>query len=183
MASQFRANQFIPRTKEAHEYHCSLLDGPLAGQDSTTYGVNFRSPLNELDNFNVVHNLPQDIMHILFEGVVPYEISLMLKSFIQTSKYFSLETLNSRICSFTYTNFEARDIPTPVQDKILSNPKAIMAQSCKFYQFMLAIKNCRSKELGMCINFISCMKSIYSSTDVEPQHQSATNNWGHSTTW
>ena len=80
-----------------------LLDGALAREDSITYGVNSRSPLSEIHEFSVVDNLPQDIMHILFDGVVPYEMSLMLRNFIGVEKYFiTLETLNSRITSFTY---------------------------------------------------------------------------------
>ena len=108
-----------------------LLDGALAREDSITYGVNSRSPLSEIHEFSVVDNLPQDIMHILFERVVPYEMSLMLRNFIGVEKYFTLETLNSRISSFTYTNHEARDIPTSIHDKIITKPKATMAQSCK----------------------------------------------------
>ena len=65
-----------------HKYHCALLDGPLSYEDSATYGVNFYSPLNCLDNFHVVTQLPQDIMHILLEGVIPYELSFLLTYFI-----------------------------------------------------------------------------------------------------
>ena len=59
---------------QSYDYHCTLLSGPLADQDSTTYGINNRSPLNDLKHFHAANfQLPQDIMHIVLEGVVPYE--------------------------------------------------------------------------------------------------------------
>lgn len=68
-------------------YHCSLLDVQgLGAEFSTTYGINCRSPLNDISNFHVVNQLPQDIMHILLEGVVPYQMSLMLSRFITDNK-------------------------------------------------------------------------------------------------
>ena len=60
-----------------------------------TYGISYRSPLNEIDDFHVANGqLPQDIMHVLFEGVLPKEIKLMLNSFINEQQFFTLDTLN-----------------------------------------------------------------------------------------
>lgn len=128
---QFKSSQFTPRTKETYDYHVSLLDGPLSKENSVTYGVNFRSPLNSLKGFHVADNLPQDIMHVLFEGVLPYEIALMLRNFILVEKYFSLEALNHRISSFTYTDYEVKDKPTMIQYNLLTTTKNV-TQSCKF---------------------------------------------------
>ena len=88
---QFKSDQFIPRTAESYNYHCALLDNPLYKENSTTYGINYCSPLNEFKNFHVVDQLPQDVMHIMMEGVIPYEMLLMLNSFINVQKYFTLE--------------------------------------------------------------------------------------------
>lgn len=43
-------------------------------------GVKFDSPLNELPGFHVQEGLPPDIMHDIFEGIVPYGIKLRLYS-------------------------------------------------------------------------------------------------------
>ena len=89
------------RTPETYNYHCALLDGPLSYEDSVKYGVNFYSPLNDLDNFHVVNQLPQDIMHILLEGVIPYELSLLLTFFIANKKYFTIiDHLNDSISCY-----------------------------------------------------------------------------------
>lgn len=51
---QFKSSQFVPRTPETYDYHCSLLCGAFAKENSTTYGVNYVSPLNKICNFHVV---------------------------------------------------------------------------------------------------------------------------------
>lgn len=82
---QFKARDFTVRTPQTYEYHCALLDGPLSYEDSVTYGVNAMSPLNDIDNFHVVNQLPQDIMHILLEGVISYELVQMLICFVEST--------------------------------------------------------------------------------------------------
>ena len=78
--------------------------------DSVTYGVNFKSILNDLKHFHVAnHQLPQDVMHILLEGVIPYSMKLMLQSFIRNKKYFTLNNLNERIFCFKYSRMEYID--------------------------------------------------------------------------
>lgn len=110
-----KARDFTPRTAETYDYHCSLLDGLFGIEDSITYGVNFPSPLNDLHNFHVVNQLPQDVMHLLFEGVVPYELSLMLTCFVLDNKYFTTDFLNGRIESFTYSTQEVKDKPSRIR--------------------------------------------------------------------
>ena len=113
---QFREKDFILRTPQSYDYHCSLLSGPLAEQDSVTYGVNFRSPLNDLQYFHVANfQLPQDIMHVMLEGVIPYEMKLMLGQFINNEHYFTLNVLNDRIQCFLYSPEEISEKPPPIK--------------------------------------------------------------------
>ena len=59
--------------------------------DSVTCGINKCSPLNELKSFHVANGqLPQDIMHIIFEGVLPLNIRLMLNKFVCEDKFITL---------------------------------------------------------------------------------------------
>ena len=92
-----------------------------------TYGVRCVSVLNSISDFHVVNQLSQDIMHVLFEGVVPYELFLLIDDFVNLNKYFTIEELNDRITCFSYTSEEARDKPSPLKSHKLS-------QSCKFNQ-------------------------------------------------
>lgn len=131
MCSKFRHKDFLPRTAENYDYHCSLLDGPLAGEDSVTYGLNYRSSLNDLNYFHVANTqLPQDIMHVLLEGVVPYELRLMLMAFTSLKKYFTIDLLNERIRCHTYTQEEIRDKPSQIPN--LTSSSTSLRQSGMF---------------------------------------------------
>lgn len=128
---QFKARDFTKRTPETYDYHCALLDGPLSYEDSITYGVNAPSPLNDIDNFHVINQLPQDIMHILMEGVIPYELVQMLTYFVVNKKYFTIDQLNDRIMCFAYSNQEAKDKPSPIKAQVISSKGASLSQSCE----------------------------------------------------
>ena len=100
------------RDPTPYDYRCSLLDGPLMDHDSTTYGINCKSPLNEIKGFHVANNqLPQDVMHIILEGMLPLEVRLMLTSFIKDKKYFDVQFLNDRILKFYHGRTESRNKP------------------------------------------------------------------------
>lgn len=163
--SQFTSGQFIPRTSESYNYHCALLDSPLYKENSTTYGINYCSPLNELRNFHVVDQLPQDIMHIMMEGVIPYEMLLMLSSFIRVEKYFTLELLNDRISCFSYSTHEAKDKPTPIKSQALASSGGSLSQTCKFQLTHTAQSST--------IHYTD----EYSNTDVGSVHQFTSDDW------
>ena len=87
----YTEEDYTLRTPAQYDFYCSLLNGPLATFDSTTYGVNSRSPLNQIDNFYVANGqLPQDIMHVIFEGVMPLNVRLMLCRFVYEEGLFLL---------------------------------------------------------------------------------------------
>ncbi len=109
---QFTEEEFKLRTPENYDRHCSRLSVPLASEHSTTNGINFRSPLNQIECFHVANNqIPQDIMHILFEGIIPLETKLMLGAFINDKNYFTTDILNDRVSNFTYGRVEATTKP------------------------------------------------------------------------
>jgi len=121
MSSQFKEDDFVQRRPASHDYHCSLLSGPLREADSVTYGVNYQSALNNLEHFHVANNqLPQDVMHVLLEGVIPYTLKCMLRRFICDRHYFTIEFLNDRITCFSFSRSECRSKPTKLtSDAIL----------------------------------------------------------------
>ena len=89
-----------------------MLHGNFAGDDSTTYGINHNSVLNDIPGFHVADGqIPQDVMHVLLEGVQPFEIKLMLKVFIFDKCYFSLDDLNGRLTSFVCGRNDSRTKP------------------------------------------------------------------------
>ena len=91
------------RTPEQHFEACCLLDGPLGSNFSTNFGINRRSILEDVPGFSVVTGVPHDIMHDLFEGVVPYELKLLVTHLVQ-KKYISIDLLNERIERFDFVH-------------------------------------------------------------------------------
>ena len=70
----------------------------MSGKASKEYGINRDSILNQLSYFHVCHgSLVPDIMHDILEGVLQYEIKLMLQVMINREKYFTLTDFNSRL--------------------------------------------------------------------------------------
>ena len=65
------------------KHHCSLLDGPDCQEFKIEYGVNWHSLLDELPYFS-------DIMHDLFEGVISYELKLLIDHCSITQSYFCI---------------------------------------------------------------------------------------------
>ena len=50
-------------------------------------------------------------MHTIFEGVLNLETRLLLLSFVNDHKYFTLEFLNERIANFSFGRTEKRNKP------------------------------------------------------------------------
>ena len=67
-------------------------------------------------------------MHVLLEGVIPYEVSLMLYNFVTEEKYFSMQLLNDRIEWFSYSSQKAKDKPSPIKLQVFTSAKATVSQ-------------------------------------------------------
>ena len=120
------------RTPANYDYHCLLLEGPLAEADSVTYGINYDSVLNKLEHFHVCNNqLPQDIMHVLLEGVIPYNLKAMLKSYVRVKGYISIEIINQRILSFKFSWSESKSKPCSLSSKMLRDEGRIQQTGIK----------------------------------------------------
>ncbi|KAF0035385.1 hypothetical protein F2P81_013143 [Scophthalmus maximus] len=79
MQSHFDENKFVERTLEKHIRQCLELDkastDTLKASLRTTYGINRRSRLVDFPAFDLIKQTPQDIMHVIFEGVAPMELT------------------------------------------------------------------------------------------------------------
>ena len=67
-----------------HNYihQCDLIETipDLSEHHSTVYGINYRSPLQDLKGFSVAEGgLIPNIMHDILEGALPLELKNMLK--------------------------------------------------------------------------------------------------------
>lgn len=104
----FCMNSFKLRTPQNYDRHLSLIEAD--SNLKKIYGIKFPSPLNKIPGFHVTQGLPPDLMHDLFEGIVPYEICLILLQLIEQN-FFTLDFLNERIVHFKYNYLDSRNKP------------------------------------------------------------------------
>ena len=102
------------RTTESHFQRCQLLTGPLKEHFSIIHRL---SILEEVPGFSVVNGILHDIMHDMYEGVVPYEVKLLLHHCVQ-SKYFTLKVaVNERLQSYDLKDNK----PTLIDERVFNN--------------------------------------------------------------
>jgi len=91
-------DECILREYNEHVRRCSRLQSPLTDKGrkywSRVYGINKQSVLLGVEDFDVTSCLIHDPMHLLFEGVTPMEMKLLLAYAVRESSYFSLADLN-----------------------------------------------------------------------------------------
>lgn len=114
-------NVQLHRTKD--NYNNSIL---FINPSAT--GVKQNCIFNELKYFHVTNNMYVDPMHDLAEGICHYDIILILKYYIHTTKLFTLDTLNHKIASFNYGP-EKSNKPPSVNSDFCNKLKLSMSAS------------------------------------------------------
>ncbi|XP_028419229.1 uncharacterized protein LOC114544960, partial [Dendronephthya gigantea] len=117
--NKFLSEDFSERDLDNHRQICACIEDEdnalnIREQLSTTYGVNRLSVLDKVQHFDVCICMPEDIMHILLEGLVPYETKLMLKYLIDESRCITLKELNRRMENFDYGYMNKKNKPTAI---------------------------------------------------------------------
>ncbi|XP_028419163.1 uncharacterized protein LOC114544868, partial [Dendronephthya gigantea] len=115
--NKFLSEDFSERDLDNHRQICACIEDEdnalnIREQLSTTYGVNRLSVLDKVQHFDVCICIPEDIMHIFLDGLVPYETKLMLKYLIDESRCITLKELNRRIENFDYGYMNKKNKPT-----------------------------------------------------------------------
>lgn len=75
---------------QQHLERCQILDG--LSKTTKTYwsniwGINERSVLLDIENFNPSESFVHDPMHVLLDGIIPYEMALVLYHCIYRIKF------------------------------------------------------------------------------------------------
>lgn len=76
-------------------------------------GIKQKCVLNELSFFHVVTNCSHDVMHDVFEGILAYDLPLILTA-LTGAGYFTLQLLNHRVQTFSYGYHDARSKPPTI---------------------------------------------------------------------
>ena len=112
-ALQFHEKQFVLRSEESHNSQCSRVEKDESGVASKEYGINRNSILNQLSYYHVCNgSLLPDIMHDILEGVLQYEVKLLLHILIEEKNCFTLDTFNSRLENLELGYMESKNRPS-----------------------------------------------------------------------
>lgn len=110
-SSAVRDGEFTSRTKGSHDHD---LQDVLQGDGHNQFGVQRDCVLRvNLQYFHTIAGFPPDVLHDLFEGIVPVELALCIQEMIKL-KYFTLEYLNKTIVTFPYQHADKTDKPHPI---------------------------------------------------------------------
>lgn len=77
-------------------------------------------------------------MHVIFEGVAPMEIKLVLKNLILSGQ-IELDQINSAIIHFPYSPLDIREKPCPISVSTLAANDNKIKQSCGQMLILLKI--------------------------------------------
>ena len=123
MQCLFMEEDFQLRSMENHMQQLLRMENAasenLRGFYSKHYGINARTQLLEAPYFDPCEQLVQDVMHVFLEGVLAYEIKLLLHYYINDIKAFGLAELNNRIQQFNYGYSNSKNKPSLILDRDL----------------------------------------------------------------
>lgn len=115
---EVRSGAFPPRTKDNYDLHVQSVKGNPAQVHCC--GVKKGCPITgKLSYFHFVTGYPPDVLHNLFEGIIPLELALCFKLFIR-KRYFTLIELNNSINQFPYRWTDKTDHPQPIPTNLVS---------------------------------------------------------------
>lgn len=78
-------------------------------------------PLDGIPNLDITKCLPQDIMHILFLGVVDVEMRALLSYLIVDLNLFTVDDLNSRIEAYDFDHFSINRPGCVLLEQLIEN--------------------------------------------------------------
>ena len=119
----FREDLFVSQTKLSYEANCLEIENAETetkrSELQKNYGINKRSYLTNLKDFDIMTQLPQDLMLTLLEGSLQYELRILLLIYIK-SKDFTLEELNYKIINFDFDFSEIGDRFGPLHESVFT---------------------------------------------------------------
>lgn len=120
MQNIFDESQCVLRSEARLESQYERMDSSpaLAQHYSVNYGLDRKSILSAFPGFKVTEQLPQDLMHILLEGVMP-NVKYLLQHYIAKG-LITVAQINSRIMECEYGS-QVKDKPEPINPESLKD--------------------------------------------------------------
>uniref|UniRef100_A0A7M5WST0 Uncharacterized protein n=1 Tax=Clytia hemisphaerica TaxID=252671 RepID=A0A7M5WST0_9CNID len=123
MQTTFEEDSETLRNKASYEREADMVENSVnvAVREtfSLLFGINNKTILSSLPEYDVSKQMPQDIMHTIAEGVLQYETRLVLLNLIKANQ-ITLEQLNSAIASHNYGYTETSDKPPPLKETVFT---------------------------------------------------------------
>ncbi|XP_066602470.1 uncharacterized protein [Prorops nasuta] len=125
-------HQFIPRNMTSHENILNIINDTTISPPAKAFwqkydGVNNRSPLMDIDHFDITTCLPQDAMHVLIEGPLEIAVRYYLMYCIKSRKLFTIRDLNEKLSAFDFKHLK-KDKPALIEPYHLE-PSSTLRQS------------------------------------------------------
>lgn len=132
---KWHERDFIIRTKQMHAHHVQLTkqDPSL----SNAYGITGESCLSPLHSFDVTKGLPPDVMHDLFEGVIPLVMKCVIRHLI-SNRVFTLDQLNDRLAAFAFQGADKKSKIPPLSRQAVFGTSVIKGSAAEklcFFRF------------------------------------------------
>lgn len=102
----FVEDNLVLRNEANYKEHLNNVKKP----DFNSFNIVEECVFHELPYFHATRNVSVDVMHDVWEGVVPYDLAKILNFFINVEKTFSLDLLNQRILGFPYQDWENQPV-------------------------------------------------------------------------
>ena len=117
----FDPKSFILRDQNSHVSICQRIENTsdlkIKSELQTTYGIIYRSALLSINDFDITKQLPHDVMHVVLEGILPYECQLSL-SVLMEQGLFTLEEFNQQLVRFQFSYADAKSKPESLKPTV-----------------------------------------------------------------
>lgn len=127
MNTKFSEEMFVLRDIDTHiKEHCSGLT------TSVESGVNRHAAIVDIPYYNIFDSMPQDVMHVLLEGCLPYTLRLVMENFMQR-RLFGLEFVNESIRHFDYSYIDVKSKPSLLSPQATSNTVSLRQSASQMW--------------------------------------------------
>lgn len=191
MQVKFRDTQFTSPKLDQYRQQCRGIEtAPTEATErdfQTTYGIVERRRLSELSQFDITKQLPQDIMHILLEGAVQYEVRFILQHFFD-SGVMTLQKLNSAFSQLSLAYHDEKNRPPPLRESTFNGQETYkMKQTAeqariflKNLPFVLICSSGRPLPSTFATNHLNCTDLFFACHQCYKNPRVATRNRGTS---
>eukprot|EP00111_Clytia_hemisphaerica_P010042 TCONS_00029353-protein len=119
--NNFDRDSFQERDLTSHLEYCNDIENATTRKArdtlSTEHGINCLSSLHVLPDFDVTKQFPHDIMHVMLEGVVPYECQRALSALMDQG-LFTIGEFNAQLDKFNFTATDLRSKPEGLKPSV-----------------------------------------------------------------